>query len=276
MNAYRVAVCDNEIILAQAISRYVQKYFNKYKSPEIEIVSNIFSRAEDLLKIHEHIPFDVAFLDIDMPGINGFDAADLLRARHPGIEILFVTCHTELMQTSIKDYKAFWFITKGKWDDLEQAVIKLMAGETKAYNKTEKLEIYEDVENPENVCNYMYFEADRNCVIAHKVGGEVEKEYMALSNVVDKKQLINCFRISRKYVVNFYYVQKIVGRTIYLFDGTELPISRSKENDIKARFFSYSTDPTIALSSLVYSPYSNFKKVCDFIDREPPKEFSEK
>ena len=38
---------------------------------------------------------DIVFLDIEMPGINGLEAADLLQSKYPRLNIIFVTGHPE-------------------------------------------------------------------------------------------------------------------------------------------------------------------------------------
>ncbi len=54
---------------------------------------------------------DIVFMDIDMPGLNGMDAAKLLREKDNDVIIIFVT---NMMQMAIKGYevRAFDFIVK--------------------------------------------------------------------------------------------------------------------------------------------------------------------
>ena len=52
---------------------------------------NLFRKSEDALKWAEKNPVDVAFLDIEMPMINGIELAKRLKETDQNIRIVFVT-----------------------------------------------------------------------------------------------------------------------------------------------------------------------------------------
>jgi two-component system, OmpR family, response regulator len=49
------------------------------------------SGAAAMALLQEHSPPDAAVLDVDMPGMDGFDLLLRLRASHPGLPALFLT-----------------------------------------------------------------------------------------------------------------------------------------------------------------------------------------
>jgi DNA-binding LytR/AlgR family response regulator len=60
--------------------------------PEIEIVGEA-ATAKDALALAATKPFDVIFLDVEMPGLSGLDAARLIRDRAQRPDFVFVTAH---------------------------------------------------------------------------------------------------------------------------------------------------------------------------------------
>ena len=53
--------------------------------------------AEEVLAMDDLDNYDVAFVDIDMPGMNGVELARRLRAAHPDINVVFATAYGEYM-----------------------------------------------------------------------------------------------------------------------------------------------------------------------------------
>lgn len=70
-------------------------------SLDIQVVG-MFQRAEDACKSIERNPVDLVFLDIEMPGTNGLEAANLIQGLSEDLLIVFVTAHTEFALDAFK------------------------------------------------------------------------------------------------------------------------------------------------------------------------------
>lgn len=99
---YKIAVCDDEQIFVDDVVKKL-----KEQSEQCEISEYI--SGEDLLNSPPE--FDMIFLDIEMTGINGINAAFTLRERGYDGMIIFLTSHTEFMPDAFK-VKAFRFLDK--------------------------------------------------------------------------------------------------------------------------------------------------------------------
>ena len=73
MNA---AICDDDIIFLKRFKAQLADIFDFYEN---EYKIYLYRSGEDILKAVENTSFDIIFLDIDMPGINGKDTARKLR-----------------------------------------------------------------------------------------------------------------------------------------------------------------------------------------------------
>ncbi|OZB94370.1 response regulator [Paenibacillus sp. XY044] len=58
-------------------------------------VAGKFTRVREALEHAAGSPLDIAFLDIEMPGLNGLEAAEHLNSLHPGIHVVFVTAYNQ-------------------------------------------------------------------------------------------------------------------------------------------------------------------------------------
>ena len=99
---YKIAVCDDEQIFVDDVVKKL-----KEQSEHCEISEYI--SGEELL--NSSLEFDMIFLDIEMTGINGINAAFTLRERGYDGMIIFLTSHTEFMPDAFK-VKAFRFLDK--------------------------------------------------------------------------------------------------------------------------------------------------------------------
>jgi two-component system, LytTR family, response regulator len=61
---------------------------------EVEVVGEAAS-APEALKLATAVPYDVVFLDVEMPGFSGLDAARLVHDRPNRPELVFVTAHEQ-------------------------------------------------------------------------------------------------------------------------------------------------------------------------------------
>lgn len=61
--------------------------------PEIRSLE-VFGNGEDALKYVKNHPVDVAFLDIEMPGIRGINLAKMIKAYDANIRVVFVTAYS--------------------------------------------------------------------------------------------------------------------------------------------------------------------------------------
>jgi len=98
---YKIAVCDDEKIFVDDLTEKIKSCGNEY-----EIYP--FDSGESLLK--SKIVFNIIFLDIEMTGLDGINAAFKLRENgYDGI-IIFLTSHTEFMPEAFK-VNAFRFLS---------------------------------------------------------------------------------------------------------------------------------------------------------------------
>lgn len=84
----RAILVDDEPLAAQLLERKLSAFEN---ITVVKIYSNPMHVVEDL----QHVSYNVAFLDIEMPGINGLDLAELILNATSNVHIVFITAYRE-------------------------------------------------------------------------------------------------------------------------------------------------------------------------------------
>ena len=104
---FDIAIIDDEPREREHLRYMVEKYFAGSRDTcEIKTYTSAEAFCEGY-----HADTDIVFFDIDMPGMNGMEAARFIRERDNKVVIVFVT---KMMQFAIEGYtvQAFDFIVK--------------------------------------------------------------------------------------------------------------------------------------------------------------------
>lgn len=104
----RVAIVEDEVESLNELKVCFDRY-QVEKNCSIEIDS--FDTADKFLSDYTPGVYSIVFMDIEMPGINGMDAARMLREKDGDILLFFVT---NLAQYALESYEvqAFMFMVK--------------------------------------------------------------------------------------------------------------------------------------------------------------------
>lgn len=98
---YKIAVCDDDPIFIKETTDLILKYqFEK----DMDLTISSFTSSKSLLADFKHAnDFQIVFLDIEMPEINGIELASIIRSsidRH--VFIIFVSSYPQYMHDSFK------------------------------------------------------------------------------------------------------------------------------------------------------------------------------
>ncbi|GAB6110237.1 response regulator [Fusibacter bizertensis] len=84
----KIAAVDDEFHVLERFERMVSDL------PELELCG-LFETGQQLLSYLENNTLDVVFLDIEMPGVNGLQLAEMIQNLREGIDIIFVTAFSQ-------------------------------------------------------------------------------------------------------------------------------------------------------------------------------------
>lgn len=226
----RIAICDDskpEIIIVDKNIRL------SLKRLRIDFEVKHFLCAEQLLNENELNPFDVIFLDLDMPQINGLDAAEKIGEQNKVSEIVFVTNHDELVYKAFR-FKALGFVRKKFIEEEVDEIIELVI---KHINLKNEYILISDsgVEKKININDISYLQSDGHYVDIFTINGK-EVVRRTLNDIEDEYAVYGFIRLHARYLVNYRFIHSIEKNTVVLTNQKQLPLSRSKVKDAKDSF----------------------------------------
>lgn len=238
----RIAICDDEQMFLDLIRGILIKNFKNH-STDCEIIT--FKTCKDFLLSHRINNFDIVFLDIIMPEMNGFEAAKEIRKISERTYIIFITTESSLVYDSF-EFQPFYFVPKGTKKFVEERlalvanklVIRFSADKQISlplpYGKKILLTPMQ-IKYLKSSANYTEYILANNSVV--KIRQKLDGAMTDLSG--------NLFaRIHKSYAVNMKYIKTIDYRScgLLLDDNTFLNISRKYKNNLEEAYCSYLRD----------------------------------
>lgn len=227
-----VAICDDEKKVLDDIYMRIKEIFD-YD----DISANFFvtSESNKLLEKIKKDPFDIIFLDIDMPRFSGMDIGDFLCSNKIDTILVFVTSHDELVFESFK-YHPFGFIRKNHFDEEIVPILK------EACQNILKMSDIITVKSNGNLINInakniLYIEGQSNYVNFHVN----DKEYKVRDTLInlEKKLPDDFIRVHKGFIVNLAFIFSLNKNEILLDNKEIIPVGRSYSEDVRVEILKY-------------------------------------
>ena len=109
----KIAICDDEYITAEYYYEQIEQIFKEY-STECEIWAFYQTAENSSLLYMKGKRWDICFLDIDMPLIDGLSLGQKLRELDTDCYLIYVSIHRECVYESFKA-RPFRFIPKDEF-----------------------------------------------------------------------------------------------------------------------------------------------------------------
>lgn len=103
----RIAFCDDDPFILCQLQAYVKEFFINLGGAEPEYA--IYPSGDAL--IQQESPFDIAFLDVEMPGTSGIHAGAKLKEKNPRIKIFIVTAYPDYLDEAMR-FQVFRYLSK--------------------------------------------------------------------------------------------------------------------------------------------------------------------
>ncbi|MEY8355401.1 LytTR family DNA-binding domain-containing protein [Lachnospiraceae bacterium 54-53] len=236
----KIAVCDNDLLFIKQFKKLLLFEFNLYKT---EVKIECFMRGKILLESVEkrEMLYDIIFLDIDMPEINGFKVAKRLREIKNNSLLIFVTCMDNEATEGYK-YNAFRYILKSRIDsDIREAVKKIVYRLRNVVHENEIIELkylnydmYDTVKVRKD--DIIYFFIDKTRRVSLKTMTGTYNLLVRTLTYYQNKMNCNFFDIYlRSYLLNMNHIEDIKGKYFILKNGEKFLMGNTNETVFASR-----------------------------------------
>ncbi len=235
-----IAICDDEKTIRDEVSECIRNI-------DATAVVKCFDNSSGILT--PNFAADILFLDIQMPGIDGMEAARKLRASGKGTVIIFVTALEEYVFKAF-DVGAFQYIVKPfeaeKLIEIATRAIKSVRAreQNTPVTKQEPSESVRTIVVKSGGANLkieldsvIYAEIYDRQITLHMKKGDAIEYYGKISDL-EHLAGSNFFRIHRAYLINLKYVKAYDSQYVQLL-GASIPVARGKYQDLIKAFLTY-------------------------------------
>ena len=229
----RIGIVEDDETCAAQLQRFLADYT---RDTGESFRTSVFDNGAQLVFDYK-LEYDILLMDIEMPKMNGIEAAREVRKSDPAVTILFVT---NMAQYAIEGYsvQAKAYLLKplnyyGFFLEMQSAIASL-----DSRRRSDVLVSVEDrlVKLPAG--RITYIETDGHDLKYHTSDGDT---YRTRSSMRDADAALSglCFaRAGVSYLVNLAYVSSLTSDTVTV-NGVPLPLSRSKRKEFLAALTEY-------------------------------------
>ena len=226
----RIAICDDEEIYRVQLKTILDKLLIN-----VDYDIDTFSDGNILSDAFSKCPYDLVFLDIEMPAVDGITLAKKIRAKSENAFIVFLTSHIEY---ALEGYEvnALRYLTKpvdiDKLKDVIRHVQEKQGSAHQIIVKEEGEEIVIDISD------VIYMESMNQNVRIVTTKGEHTIRYN-MGDFEEELKNDGFFRIHRGYLISLSKVKKLSKNDAIMDGDIALPVSRSNIKPLKEALYAY-------------------------------------
>lgn len=219
----KIAVCDDEAIFTSLLKEKISCIMQS-KKVQCEIVEYI--SPLDLLK--DITSYDAVFLDMDMPDMDGAEAAKKIHCIHPQCHIYIETCRDDRFKETYS--VAEYFISKPYMDEEIEYAINLLIN---SQIGMKELEVYRDRTLYKILQRDITYIMPYDGYIKIYVKDIVYRKKTSLLQIMEELDTRMFYKIRKDMAVNMLYIEQYEKNKIYIADKV-VEVARANRKKFEA------------------------------------------
>lgn len=232
----RVGICDDREEDIDRIEGALRSAVEENRQA-VSVLCSRFLDGESLYETSRKEKFDLFFLDIEMPGVDGFKLAARLCMDRPQPRLVFVSIHESFVFDSPR-YMPLWFVRKSM---LERDMYKAMR---MFFHVTAQLEVSYRLKGGFGSRNLLakdilYIECSGHSLSCRLADGGILERHGSLKPLEEELAEYRFLRIHKNYLVNQEYIKEVGRREVYLSNGETLEMGRDRRPLVRKAMLQY-------------------------------------
>lgn len=218
----KIVVCDDDSQELERISSFIDTYQRESKG---SLTYKTFQSATELISSMGSGDYNILFLDILMPGINGMQAAHEIRTFDAGVKVVFLTSSPEF---AVESYvvKAYDYILKPVSRDKLFSILEAVVAEEQ--KPLEGLTVKTQFGMARILFSRLAFVEIMNKKLYFHMADDTVQEATASLTTFEEELLARAefVKVHRSYIVNLWQVGELGSKELITYAGRIVPISR--------------------------------------------------
>lgn len=230
----RIAVVDDDNILLNQIKELIKKKNND------NFLIDLYSDSIAFYNNNDKWNYDIIFLDIDMPKMNGFEIAETMSLLKRNSAIVFISNLEHLVYDSLR-FRPFRFVRKSRLSDDMMSALDAFIIEQKRRQDIFVIKV-NGVDIPTHISDIIYFESMKHDIFA-KISDNMRYRLLReRNNNITMKQLSKQYenkgfiRIHTSYLVNYRFIYVIKTSEVVLKNNEKIAINPHRAAFIRNQF----------------------------------------
>lgn len=245
MSQLKAILIDDEKGSLESLTFEIKEY-----CPEVDIIAACQDPHDGIVKIRQWNP-DLVFLDIEMPGMNGFEL--LQQLKEINFNVIFVTAYDQFAIRAF-DFNAVDYVLKPvRKSKLISAVQKVIDKQQPKFDTSGldallqniRIQSHTGLENIAlpthdgftmvHVNDIAYLHAESNYTWVHLTN---KKKYLITKTLKDMEDMLNFpqyFRPHKSFLVNLNHVDRYIrgqGGYMMMKDDVQVPVARAQKMEL--------------------------------------------
>ena len=213
----KIAIVDDDLKWCEKVREEIDRW-----EQGKEGIIDFFSCGEEYLASEKL--YDISFVDIEMPGVNGFETIAKMQKRNADGIYIILTRHNEMSRIGYK-VNAFRFIDKSQPDEIKEAIDSAKILQER--NKRIEVNVIGEGIQKITLKDIVFVETESHYVLVHTKQGTL-KCSNHMTEIEDLLPSNWFFRCHNAFIINLDEIKDRKGRIVYMSNGKDADISHRK------------------------------------------------